>query len=89
MDHGNPSVDGATVWFCSDEHLTFGPPRGTSFADWRAARDVAVGRRIHVWPAHIDPTIALHETIHVVADRDAPDDETAVVEVWPVDLRGW
>ena len=25
MDHGNPSVDGAEVWFCSDEHLTFVP----------------------------------------------------------------
>ena len=25
MDHGNPSVDGATVWFCSDEHLTYAP----------------------------------------------------------------
>ena len=25
MDHGNPSIDGATVWFCSDEHITFGP----------------------------------------------------------------
>ncbi|HEX6787589.1 MAG TPA: alanine racemase, partial [Acidimicrobiales bacterium] len=28
MDHGNPSVDGATVWFCSDEHLTFAPDGG-------------------------------------------------------------
>ena len=25
MDHGNPSVEGAEVWFCSDEHLTFVP----------------------------------------------------------------
>ena len=25
MDHGNPSVEGADVWFCSDEHLTFAP----------------------------------------------------------------
>ena len=23
MDHGNPSIAGATVWFCSDEHVTF------------------------------------------------------------------
>src|SRR3990172_3685531 len=23
MDHGNPSIDGARVWFCSDEHVTF------------------------------------------------------------------
>ena len=23
MDHGNPSIEGHTVWFCSDEHVTF------------------------------------------------------------------
>ena len=23
MDHGNPSITGASVWFCSDEHVTF------------------------------------------------------------------
>lgn len=81
MDHGNPSVDGARVWFCSDEHLTFGPPKGTSFADW----GVAVGDRIKVWPAHIDPTIAMHTTMHVVASPAA----TTVIDTWPVDLRGW
>ena len=27
MDHGNPELDGATVWFCSDEHTTFSDPR--------------------------------------------------------------
>ena len=25
MDHGNPAIDGADVWFCSDEHVTFAP----------------------------------------------------------------
>src|SRR5205807_6653665 len=25
MDHGDPTVIGHTVWFCSDEHVTFGP----------------------------------------------------------------
>ena len=25
MDHGNPSVEGSAVWFCSDEHLTWRP----------------------------------------------------------------
>ena len=25
MDHGNPSVIDGSVWFCSDEHLTFAP----------------------------------------------------------------
>ncbi len=71
MDHGNPTIDGAEVWFCSDEHLTFAP------------RDVVrVGERIRVIPAHVDPTVAYHEHMHVVDGED-------VLESWPVDLRGW
>ena len=52
MDHGNPTVEGGTVLFCSDEHLTFVPDDGAS-----------VGDRVRVWPAHIDPTIAYHERL--------------------------
>lgn len=70
MDHGNPSVPGADVWLCSDEHLTF------------TGLDVAVGDRIRALPAHLDPTVALHERMWVL------DDDT-VVDEWPVDLRGW
>jgi D-serine deaminase-like pyridoxal phosphate-dependent protein len=69
MDHGNPTIEGATVWFCSDEHVTFSPP-------------VPVGTRIRVWPAHVDPTVAYHDTMHLV-------DGERVVESWPIDLRGW
>jgi len=71
MDHGNPTVDEATVLFCSDEHLTFSP-----------RHPVRVGDRISVIPAHVDPTVAYHEYIHV-ADGDE------VLEHWPVDMRGW
>jgi D-serine deaminase-like pyridoxal phosphate-dependent protein len=71
MDHGNPAVDGAKVWFCSDEHLTFAPE----------AR-LAVGARVRVWPAHVDPTVAYHERLWVA-------DGEEVVDSWPVDLRGW
>ncbi|MGI8691348.1 MAG: alanine racemase [Geodermatophilaceae bacterium] len=71
MDHGNPSIHGATVWFCSDEHTTFAPDE-----------PVHVGDRIRVLPAHIDPTVALHEAMYVVAGD-------TVVDRWPVDLRGW
>ena len=71
MDHGNPSVEGAEVWFCSDEHLTFVPQ----------AR-LRVGERIRVLPAHVDPTVAYHEHLHVV-------DGDEVTECWDVDLRGW
>ena len=71
MDHGNPTVDGADVWFCSDEHLTLAP-----HDQWH------VGDRIRVLPAHVDPTVAYHEHLHVV-------DGEEVVERWDVDLRGW
>jgi len=71
MDHGNPSVAAAEVWFCSDEHLTFAPPAA-----------LRVGDRIRVLPAHVDPTVAYHEHLHVV-------DGDEVVERWDVDLRGW
>jgi D-serine deaminase-like pyridoxal phosphate-dependent protein len=73
MDHGNPTVAGATVWFCSDEHLTMQPD------DFDAVR---VGQRVRVQPAHVDPTIALHERMVLV-------DGEEVVDELPVDLRGW
>jgi D-threonine aldolase len=69
MDHGNPDLDGSVVWFCSDEHTTFSPPR-------------PVGERVRFAPAHIDPTMAYHERAYVhVGDE--------IVDVWPIDLRGW
>jgi D-serine deaminase-like pyridoxal phosphate-dependent protein len=74
MDHGNPSIDGADVWFCSDEHITFATgedrPRPTT------------GERVHVIPAHVDPTMALHERIHLV-------DGDEVIDTLAIDLRGW
>ncbi len=71
MDHGNPSIERADVWFCSDEHVVFAPNE-----------PVRVGDRIRVLPAHIDPTVAYHEHLHIVSGDD-------VVERWDVDLRGW
>jgi D-serine deaminase-like pyridoxal phosphate-dependent protein len=70
MDHGNPTVDGARIWFCSDEHITFGE------------RQVSVGERIRVWPAHVDPTVAYHERAFLVSGDEA-------LGSWPIDLRGW
>ena len=72
MDHGDPSIEGATVWYCSDEHVTFSADPLPS-----------VGDRVRVIPAHIDPTVAYHERMHVI------DADGTVVETWPVDLRGW
>jgi len=71
MDHGNPAIDGSSVWFCSDEHLTFSPTR-------------PVGDRVLVTPAHLDPTVAYHERMYL-ADLASGE----VLEIWPVDLRGW
>jgi D-serine deaminase-like pyridoxal phosphate-dependent protein len=73
MDHGNPTVEAGTVWFCSDEHLTFAPAPD---------RSLRVGDRVRVLPAHVDPTVAYHERMYLVRDDE-------VVETWPVDLRGW
>ncbi len=73
MDHGDPSVDHATVLFCSDEHVTIRPEPGSA---------PRVGDHIRVWPAHVDPTIARHERMHVA-------DGEEIVETWDVDLRGW
>ena len=71
MDHGNPTIADAQVLFCSDEHITFVPEH-----------PVKVGDRIRVWPAHIDPTIAYHERMHIVGGDE-------VVDTLLVDLRGW
>ncbi len=70
MDHGNPSVDRGSIFFCSDEHTTL------------LEHDWAVSDKVHLRPAHVDPTIAKHEVMHVVADGQ-------VVDEWPVDLRHW
>ena len=41
-----------------------------------------VGDRVRLVPAHVDPTIAYHERAYVVSGDE-------VVDVWPIDLRGW
>jgi len=56
MDHGNPSIEAASVWFCSDEHVTFAPDD----------RSLQVGDRVSVVPAHVDPTMAMHATVWIV-----------------------
>ncbi len=77
MDHGNPTIapidgPGADVWFLSDEHVTFVPHEGVA----------AVGDRVWLVPAHIDPTMAMHDAVWLVRGHD-------VLERWPIDLRGW
>jgi D-serine deaminase-like pyridoxal phosphate-dependent protein len=74
MDHGNPTIAGAKVRFCSDEHVTFAPSPDAP---------VRVGDTIRVIPAHVDPTMALHEAITIVE----PGGEVGARH--PIDMRGW
>ena len=76
MDHGNPSVDGFDVLFCSDEHTTLATKKET------ANTKVSVGDKLRVIPAHIDPTMAMHELAFLVRGDE-------VIDSWPIDLRGW
>jgi D-serine deaminase-like pyridoxal phosphate-dependent protein len=74
MDHGNPTVEGGSLWFVSDEHTVFGAADGHALP--------AVGDRVRIVPSHVDPTVAKHERMYVVDGED-------VVDTWDVDLRGW
>lgn len=77
MDHGDPAAPGYRVLYCSDEHTTLLPAEGDP------ARTLPrVGDRVRLLPAHVDPTVAYHEALHVVRDD-------TVIERWPVDLRNW
>ena len=71
MDHGDPYMSNAEVQYCADEHTVFLP-----------ASNVAVGDRVTIVPAHIDPTIAKHTELVMVDDGE-------VIDKWPIDLRHW
>jgi D-serine deaminase-like pyridoxal phosphate-dependent protein len=74
MDHGNPTVEGFDVLYCSDEHTTFVARDGQPLP--------GIGEQVRIRPAHVDPTVAYHEVFHVAKGDD-------VVATWPIDLRGW
>ena len=68
--------------------------RSGTFA-WSALRDtmtftpsapVRVGDRVLVRPAHVDPTVAYHDALHLA---DGPGTDATVIDRWAVDLRGW
>ncbi len=75
MDHGNPTINNHSVWFCSDEHITFSPNEGTPAP--------VIGDRAFVTPSHIDPTMAMHEMAYVANQFGE------ILAEWPIDLRGW
>ena len=71
MDHGNPSWGDGEILFCSDEHTNLVPDNS-----------VKVGDRISLTPAHIDPTMAKHQVLHLVSKGE-------VIDRWDIDLRHW
>ncbi|MBN1091760.1 alanine racemase [Blastococcus sp. TML/M2B] len=74
MDHGDPTLPGAAVLYCSDEHTIVAAADGGTLP--------ALGDRVRLVPAHIDPTVSQHERMWVV-------DGEEVVDCWPVDMRHW
>ncbi|HJL99538.1 MAG TPA: alanine racemase [Acidimicrobiales bacterium] len=71
MDHGNPSWVDGEILFCSDEHTNLVPDGS-----------LKVGDRVSLVPAHIDPTMAKHQVLHLVSKGE-------VVDRWDIDLRHW
>jgi D-serine deaminase-like pyridoxal phosphate-dependent protein len=75
-DHGNPSVDGYDVLFCSDEHTTLVLKKDSAIGL------ANIGEKLLVRPSHIDPTMAMHSVAWVTRSYE-------VLECWQIDLRGW
>lgn len=73
MDHGNPSWAHGWVMSCSDEHTTLVADDPDAFG---------LDDRVRLAPAHLDPTVARHETLWLM-------DGDELVESIPVDLRHW
>jgi D-serine deaminase-like pyridoxal phosphate-dependent protein len=71
MDHGNPSIEGAKLWFCSDEHITFASDSAVSVGDY-----------VRVTPAHIDPTIAYHEKLYLISGEEVLDEWPIDMRGW-------
>jgi D-serine deaminase-like pyridoxal phosphate-dependent protein len=40
------------------------------------------GDHVRVTPAHVDPTVAYHDEMHIVRGEE-------VLDTWTIDLRGW
>jgi len=58
---------------------------GDEHGRWRLAAGAPVparGARLDLWPAHCDPTVALHDAYHVFRGSE-------LVAIWPIDARGY
>jgi D-serine deaminase-like pyridoxal phosphate-dependent protein len=72
MDHGDPTAERGTLFFCSDEHTTVlhhgEPPE--------------IGARLRLWPAHVDPTVAKHPRLIVVDGERVVDSYEVDLRDW-------
>ncbi|HYK29819.1 MAG TPA: alanine racemase [Streptosporangiaceae bacterium] len=73
MDKGNPALHGGPP----EARVLFCSDEHVTITPTRQ-----VGDRVWLVPAHIDPTMAYHERAYVVSGDE-------VVDMWPIDLRGW
>jgi len=73
MDKGNPALHGGPA----EARVLFCSDEHVTITPTRH-----VGERVWLVPAHIDPTMAYHERAYVVSGDE-------VVDMWPIDLRGW
>ncbi len=94
MDHGDPSCPAGEVMFCSDEHTTV---TWSNDDDEMSRPKPNVGDRTVLIPAHVDPTVAKHQDLWIIAGDEQPIDrwssdaltESMIVDRWPIDLRHW
>ena len=63
MDHGDPTAERGTLFFCSDEHATV----------LHHGEPPTVGERPRLWPAHVDPTVAKHPRMIIVEGDEVID----------------
>ncbi len=73
MDHGNPQWADGDIFIVSDEHTTVVAANPET---------ITLNDRIRLAPAHLDPTVARHQTMWLV-------DGDQILEQLPIDLRHW
>jgi D-serine deaminase-like pyridoxal phosphate-dependent protein len=77
-DHGPALIiegapAGSTFRFMGDEHAAIGMPDG--------ADRPPLGALIRLMAPHCDPTLNLHDVLHVMRDG-------RLVDIWPIEARG-
>jgi D-serine deaminase-like pyridoxal phosphate-dependent protein len=70
-------------WVVADVGLkSLGMDHGNPSIAGHKVPQPVVGSRVRVIPAHVDPTMAMHDSLYLVRGDD-------VLDRLPIDLRGW